>query len=222
MNEKWVDVNGFDGLYQVSDHGRVKSFYQWNGWKRVKRKVPKIINGWVQRMDDDYKRRCITFTDGETKKTFKLHRVVAEHFIDNTNGYKVINHIDGNPLNNASDNLEWCTQQHNVIHALETGLKKCETYGREDEIASLYESGISVREICVEVGASRNAIMRVLNERSTKIRNSGYYINKYGIDREELKRDFETEKKNAPLADKYNAPTNLIARYRSMYLKGEI
>jgi hypothetical protein len=53
-----------------------------------------------------------------------IHRLVAEAFIENNNNYKIINHIDGNRLNNRVDNLEWCTQKHNVKEAWKNGLSK--------------------------------------------------------------------------------------------------
>jgi hypothetical protein len=58
----------------------------------------------------------------EGKRTKTIHRIVAEVFIENPNNYKTVNHIDGNKLNNSVDNLEWCTIEYNVKHAISTGL----------------------------------------------------------------------------------------------------
>lgn len=57
-------------------------------------------------------------------KRHLIHRLVAENFIDNPNNYKIINHIDNNPSNNRVENLEWCTQSHNIKYAYENGRKK--------------------------------------------------------------------------------------------------
>lgn len=56
-------------------------------------------------------------------KSYLTHRLIAIAFIPNPNNYEYINHIDGNKLNNSVDNLEWCTMQHNIKHAYDTGLK---------------------------------------------------------------------------------------------------
>ena len=56
-------------------------------------------------------------------KFYPLHRLVAEHFLPNLNGYTQVNHKDGNRYNNCADNLEWCSPQQNVLHAYANGLK---------------------------------------------------------------------------------------------------
>lgn len=71
---------------------------------------------------------------------FKVHRLVANAFIENPNNYNVINHIDGNPLNNYVSNLEWCTPKHNAQHAIENKLKKCAT--NRDDLKEIIDSYI--------------------------------------------------------------------------------
>ncbi len=95
--EEWRPVVGYEGLYEVSNYGRVR------------RKTWKLLHG------TDFKgyRRIKLQKDGETK-SFLVHRLVAEAFIPNKNGCKIINHLDENPSNNCSNNLEWCTQKHNM------------------------------------------------------------------------------------------------------------
>lgn len=69
-------------------------------------------------------------TVGIKRKAKKLHRLLAEAFIDNPNNYPIINHIDGNKLNNNLDNLEWCNHSYNNQHAWDTGLRKIENEKR--------------------------------------------------------------------------------------------
>ena len=68
-----------------------------------------------QRVGKDNYYKINLYKDGKSK-TFRVHRLVAELFIPNPNNYPIVNHIDGNSLNNHVQNLEWCTQRHNINH----------------------------------------------------------------------------------------------------------
>lgn len=107
--EVWEDVKGYEGYYQVSNIGRVKSLTR----KYTKERILKhnIRNGY---------KAVILCVEGKPKNV-SVHRLVATAFIDNSNNYPVINHIDGNRTNNEMCNLEWCTQSHNVTSAIESG-----------------------------------------------------------------------------------------------------
>tara|TARA_R110000737_G_C14376353_1_gene449735 strand:+ start:168 stop:692 length:525 start_codon:yes stop_codon:yes gene_type:complete len=119
--EEFRDIKGYEGLYQVSNLGRVKS---------LSRTIYKV-DGTTQTFKD--KIRSSTFNGrgylqlGLTKngkcKTCKVHRLVSETFIPNIEGKKEVNHLDGNKANNILSNLEWCTPSENVQHAYDTGLK---------------------------------------------------------------------------------------------------
>ena len=110
MDEIWKDVVGYEGLYQVSNLGRVKSLPR------------RIIVGWADYVSKEkilsqanhrqgYKFVC--FHRNGKQKTYKVHRLVAEAFISNPNNYKCINHKNENPSNNNVDNLEWCNHSYN-------------------------------------------------------------------------------------------------------------
>lgn len=86
----------------------------------------KEIKGWVQKTGY----RAVTL-DG---KKYNLHRLVAQTFIPNPNNYPIINHIDGNKLNNNIDNLEWCTYSHNFKEAVRLGLIKPKYASSENKI----------------------------------------------------------------------------------------
>lgn len=117
--EIWKDIKGYEGLYQVSDLGRVKSLKREvknkNGFRIVKEKVLKpIINN---------KGYYVYGLRKNGKLEMKLlHRLIGEHFLENKNKFTCINHIDGNKLNNRIDNLEWCTYKHNIKEAFRLGL----------------------------------------------------------------------------------------------------
>ena len=112
MEEIWKDIKGYEGKYQVSNLGRVKSLnYRRMGFEKI------LSPGLDGR---GYKMAPLTIC-GKTK-LLKIHRLVAETFIPNHNNYPCVNHIDGDKTNNNVDNLEWCTQKYNVQHAYVSNL----------------------------------------------------------------------------------------------------
>ncbi len=96
--EEWKPVVGYEGLYEVSNYGRVRRLK----WQLVK---PKKEHCGHMRIN--------LYRRGE-KKPVLVHRLVAEAFIPNPNNYPVINHKDERPANNRVENLEWCTHKHNA------------------------------------------------------------------------------------------------------------
>lgn len=106
-----VDVKGFEGKYRVSDKGDVFSVDRLNsrGYRikgvRLSPRVESTGYGFV------------TLYDGEKIKKWKIHRMVAEHFIENPMNKPCVNHKDGVKLNNKSSNLEWCTHGENKSHS---------------------------------------------------------------------------------------------------------
>ena len=119
MKEIWKDVQGYEGIYQISNMGRVKSIERkakkYDGMRIVRERYLKLNN------NDDYYRVKL-FKDGE-KKILKVHRLVALYFIENNDNKLEVNHIDCNKKNNRIDNLEWCTLQENSKHAVNNFLK---------------------------------------------------------------------------------------------------
>lgn len=118
--ENWIDICGYEGKYQISDLGRVRSVpgtYLRAGIE-VKRKG-KILK--QQETGKGYLR--VTFGEGGEKKTYQVHRLVAKAFIPKIEGKEQINHIDGDKRNNSANNLEWVTCKENMRHAKENGLR---------------------------------------------------------------------------------------------------
>ena len=103
MEEIWKDIEGYEGLYQISNYGRVKSL---NYAKQGKEKILK------DRISNSGYKRVNLSKSGE-RKTYYVHRLVAETFIPNPNGYSEVNHKDEDKSNNNIDNLEWCTSKYN-------------------------------------------------------------------------------------------------------------
>ena len=111
MQEIWKDIPNYEGLYQVSNLGRVKSTPICKHKKpRILKNIPR--NGYFS----------VILCDGKTQKNVFVHRLVAECFVPNPENKPIVNHIDGNKSNPHFSNLEWCTQKENVRHAWKTGL----------------------------------------------------------------------------------------------------
>lgn len=113
MIEEWRGViyqgNDYSQYYEVSNFGRFRNA-----------RTHKILKQTIGKTG--YYGYCGSLGSRQKKKIFKIHRAVAETFIKNPNNYEIINHIDGNKLNNNIINLEWCTQQYNYHHAVKHGL----------------------------------------------------------------------------------------------------
>lgn len=121
MEEIWKDISGYEGLYQVSNLGRVRSFdrYVRNGTSNRNIKRGKILKPCVTR--DGYLQ--LNLIKDKKKKVSTIHRLVAKAFIENPENKPCVNHIDGNKQNNNVTNLEWVTYSENTIHAMKIGLK---------------------------------------------------------------------------------------------------
>jgi hypothetical protein len=120
--EVWKDVNGFEGLYQVSNLGRVKSLERfvvnWAGTNSLrKQKFLSIRKSKLGYLD-------VKLCKDSIKYPLRVHRLVAMAFIPNTDKKTQVNHINGIKTDNRVENLEWVTGSENKIHAFRTGLQK--------------------------------------------------------------------------------------------------
>lgn len=117
--EIWRPIEGFDGEYEVSNYGRVRTlnFFRRTKdgkWYPVKARILKQYNqkGYLH----------VNLARNGHYKRFRVHRLVACAFIPKIDGKTDVNHIDGNKQNNNAENLEWCTPSENIRHAFEHGL----------------------------------------------------------------------------------------------------
>ena len=120
--EIWKDIKGYEGLYQISNLGNVKSLPKkcdlQNGFSRVT--VEKILKFGTN--PNGY--RYVNLRKGKVAVNTRVHRLVAEHFISNLCSKKCVNHINGIKTDNKEINLEWATSSENNLHARVTGLNK--------------------------------------------------------------------------------------------------
>lgn len=103
---KWKDVPGYEGLYQVSNFGEVRSLF-YRGRKKIQLLKPaQDKKGYLH----------VNLYKDKKAHMAQIHRLVAMAFIPNPNNFPVVNHIDWNTQNNRVDNLEWCTVSYNNQH----------------------------------------------------------------------------------------------------------
>jgi hypothetical protein len=161
--EIWKDINGFEGIYQVSNLGRVKSVKRTcNRSFGHGRAVPEKMLSAVKRN----KYLAVTLWMLNSKSMHSVHRLVAAAFLPNPENKATVNHIDGNKMNNHVENLEWATHSENSIHAFDNGLRaKGEghpnsklTKSEVIEIRTLLASGQSQQAIATKFNVSKSCI----------------------------------------------------------------
>ena len=163
--EIWIDVDNYEGIYQISNYGRVKTLdritisstgskIQYEG-----KMLKPIVN------NQGYHKRILTDI-GNGRKNLNVHRFVAKKFVHNPNPEvnDIINHIDGDKQNNHHSNLEWCTHLHNVRHAIKTGLRKRSTFQVLSD-----KDVIEIRRLYDETDLSYSALGRMYNITSPNI-----------------------------------------------------
>lgn len=146
--EVWKDIPGYEGRYQVSNLGNVKSLNYRNS------KQPKLLKPM------EYKIGYAAVN--LNRKWRKVHRLVAEAFVPNPSNKREVNHINGNNLDNRAENLEWVTPSENVQHAWNAGLQKM-TEERKEKISKMV--------VCVETGIEYYGMQDAMNKTNIHRRN---------------------------------------------------
>lgn len=165
--EIWKDIIDYEGYYQVSNLGNIKNI-----------KTNKILTGDVNNIGY---RRVILYNP--VKKRFFVHRLVALHFCEGAAEDLVVNHIDGNKLNNKAENLEWVTRSENDLHAYKLNLRvpppctfkhRILAYDKNTlELVKIYENS---EECAKDLGAARSNIYACCNGKQQSCKG---YILKY-------------------------------------------
>ena len=155
------EVEGFGGRYMVSPEGKVFS--------KVK---GKIKESFISKTGYE---RVTLWYHGKQKK-FSVHRLVAMAYIPNPNNYPMVNHIDGNKLNNNVSNLEWCDCSMNVQHAYRTGLIHPHTT-RVRQLTldgKLIREWESVKAACDEYNLNHANIVTICNGKTNRKQSGGF------------------------------------------------
>jgi hypothetical protein len=158
MEEMWEDIPGYKGHYQVSNSGKVYSL------KSDLELKPNIIRSGY---------KMVRLSKNGWSRDYLVHRLVAMVFVNNPNEKPVVNHKDGNKINNYFLNLEWCTDSENQIHAIKTGLKNSKkgenhpmrklTYSETLDIKKRHRLGLTYKQLAQEYKVHWSTIGRIIN-----------------------------------------------------------
>lgn len=179
VGEEWKDIEGYEGLYQVSNMGRVKSIKIYVSRKRkdTHRIKEIILRTWLNR---GYV--YLKLSKNSILKSLKVHRLVAEAFIQNPMNFPDVNHKDENKENNNVSNLEWCTKLYNQKYgtAMQRSKETIRLNGRS--VLAYNQNGVLVKRYqCTKDleydGFDRRAVNRVCKGKN-KIHKG--FIFKYG------------------------------------------
>jgi DNA-binding transcriptional regulator YiaG len=140
-NEIWKDVVGWEGLYQVSSLGRFKSLSRE---KTIGARGKILMKSFLMKQGQSRGYFYIIFYRNGIIEKHQSHRVVANHFIKNSENKRTVNHINGNKKDNTINNLEWLNDSEQQKHAVKIGLRN-KTLGENSNLSKLNET--SVKEI---------------------------------------------------------------------------
>lgn len=172
MAEVWKDIPGYEGIYQVSNLGRVKGLKRKSeAGRNIREKImrtPKKSNGYLT---------VGLFKEGK-QKTKDVHRLVAETYIEANDAKNEVNHINGDKRDNRVTNLEWCDRSQNVKHSYETGLRSSIIHiaqkSRRKPIVVIGEERCyydSITQACNDLDLCAPSVSRCLNGKAKTHKN---------------------------------------------------
>ena len=179
MREEWRDIQGYEGMYQVSNLGRVRSLDRQVECKNSIRFYKGKI---LSHCEDDKGYIRVLLSVAGKHKSCQIHRLVAQAFIPNPSNLPEVNHKDEKTSNNCVDNLEWCTKIYNLYYG--TGMERSKKAQHKKAVIQYDMEGKFIREYESLAEASRDAVKKrdiktIVNCCEGKFKQAYGYIWKY-------------------------------------------
>lgn len=163
--EIWKPVKGYEGLYEVSSHGNVRSLSKC--YKCSKGGIHRIPGRMLKLNKNSRGYFIVRLYNNTHGKTYRVNRLVAIAFLPNPNGYKVVNHKDENKTNNTVENLEWCDHKYNVNFG--TGVQRMKENHINHQSLSKRVAQFSLDGILIKVYPSAHEAERALNKKFAQV-----------------------------------------------------
>lgn len=215
IEEIWRDVVDYEGIYEVSNRGRVRSLDR----------VVKANDGVIYKRKGKYMKITINkygyptvrlSKDGSTN-TKSVHRLVANSFLGESN--LIVNHKDGIKNNNNLENLEFVTQKENMVHAVSNGLIRNFALENEKEIISDFLSGLGFREIKKKYNTSYSSIKRVLKSNEIDYLHYERRTFKHNLDENKMLEMYKSGSSYADIGRAFNVERDIIRSRMKKHFK---
>ena len=156
--EEWKDVKGYEGIYKISNTGKVFSVERIEIIKENDREYKRVIGGKeIKIKKDKFGYMYVGLHKNGKRKMFKIHRLVAEAFVENPSNKKYVNHIDEDKTNNNYQNLEWVDFKFNIDYS------NSRIVARVSEVGKIEKVYNAVNEV-KEDGYSPSTVTHILNK----------------------------------------------------------
>jgi len=226
VKEIWEDIPNYEGYYQASTLGRIKSLDRYvkgntiDGCRFIRgtilKQATKITNA-------NYKRKEVSLCKNGKCKSIFVHRLVLKTFISNPLKKRCVNHKDSNPCNNVLSNLEWVTHKENTQHAINNGRYNRKYKNRSDKddqkIIKDYNSGFLMREVAKINGLTTSMVQYILIRNNIPRRDKYEQRNKYNIDRKGIRKAYDDNMTRMELAKKFNISRTRVSIEINNYKK---
>lgn len=211
MEEIWKDIEGYEGLYQVSNLGRIKRCSRKNMDSKARQRTFKEL---ILKENIDKSGYCYVNLYKNEKKAYKIHRLVAQTFIPNIQKKPQVNHKDGNKKNNTVKNLEWVTREENIQHAYKNNLIRSLKIPKEELLDLYFNKKYTLKAIGNIYGYSDDAVRRVFFNYGFKVSRNKSRVN---VTKEWLAEQLKQGKTQKMISQEYNISSGYLSELCKKY-----